>query len=403
MTKKQRPIKTAIIKNFDGDNVPEDFHFPSIGIEQIDRAVFDLFDEELKFEVNSKSGTRSVPVIFATGERFALTRRKKPLRDKNNANILPLISIVRENIDIGPSQGGKSTAISFRAQPGYYIKKRLAKKDRSFQNLINKPGLINQDNVSSDKNFIDSTNKLATVDDTVATRRSKQNLQYSKSSVINLKEEINTNIFELIQVPYPYFISLSYNITFWCQYMQQGNQMIEYFLAKIRVPGGEFPIKTKEGYDLVAFIGDNINFDNNFDNMTDDERIIKYSFTMTIPGYILNSDAPGLSTQLRSFISAPQINFSYPENNSETQATVDYQPLTDREKTIKHVLSDVTNVEQLRNDRGETNEVISTYVPNPFSNNGGEHEFLRIKNSNSRSGESVLSSRIIKEIDKNFE
>ena len=126
MTRKQIPPKKAIIKNFDGDNVPDNFEFPPMGIENIDRAIFDLFDEQLRFEVTARGETRNVPVIFATGERFALTRRKKPLRDKNNANILPLISIVRENADIGSSQGGKSTAISFRAQPGYYIKKRLA-------------------------------------------------------------------------------------------------------------------------------------------------------------------------------------------------------------------------------------------------------------------------------------
>jgi len=406
MTKKQRPVKTAIIKNFDGDNVPEDFEFPSIGIEQIDRAVFDLFDAELKFEINSKTGARSVPVIFATGERFALTRRKKPIRDKNNANILPLISIVRENLDIGPNQGGKSTAISFRAQPGYYIKKRLAEKDRAYQNLLNKPGLNNQDNVATSKNFINDENQTGIQEGTIGKRVPKNKLQFSKNASVNignLNNNINANIFELIQVPYPYFISLSYNITFWCQYMQQGNEMIEYFLSKIRVPGGEFPIKTQEGFDLVAFVGDAINFENNFDSMTDDERIIKYSFSLTVPGYMLNSKAPGLPTLTRSFLSAPEINFSYLESNDDAQITTDYQPLTNKEKTEKHVLSNITTVDQLKNNRGESNEVINTYVDNPFSNDGGENSFLRIKNSNSRTGESVISGRIIKEIGRQIE
>ena len=38
-----KPSKISI-KDFDGDNVPEDFEFPSIGIENIDRALFNLFD-----------------------------------------------------------------------------------------------------------------------------------------------------------------------------------------------------------------------------------------------------------------------------------------------------------------------------------------------------------------------
>ena len=44
-----------IIKKFEGDNPPEDFDFPSIGIEDIDRAVFKLFDEKLSFQTTQKS------------------------------------------------------------------------------------------------------------------------------------------------------------------------------------------------------------------------------------------------------------------------------------------------------------------------------------------------------------
>ena len=87
MANRKPPAKRAIINQFDGDNVPENFEFPSIGIEDIDRSVFNLFDKVLQIETTSKGKSRQVPVIFATGERFALTRRKKPLRDKNNANI----------------------------------------------------------------------------------------------------------------------------------------------------------------------------------------------------------------------------------------------------------------------------------------------------------------------------
>jgi len=400
MKKTRIPPKQMIIKDFDGTNVPEDFDFPSIGIENIDRTLFDLFNEELKFQVTSKGATKQVPVIFATGERFALTRRKNPIRDRNNTNILPLISIVRQSIDIGASQGGKGTAISFRAQPNYVIKKRLSDKDRSFQNLLNKQGLKNQENVASKNNFADSANNLNSNPGTIASRRDKTNLQFSGAASINLNSNLNSNIFEIINVPYPYFVALTYNVTFWCQYMQQGNQMVEYFLNKINVPGGEFAMKTKEGFELVAFIGDNINFENNFDSMTDDERIIKYSFDVTVPGYLLNSDVPGLSKQMRSYFSAPMIDFSY--NDISSPVKLDYQPETDREETERHVLTDITNVKELELQRGESNESLEEYVVNPF-NNKGETQFLKVTNVNSRTGETVVSSRIVKEIDRQYE
>ena len=170
MSKVRIPPKQVIIKDFNGSNSPEDFEFPTIGIENIDRTVFDLFNETLKFQVTSNGKVKNVPVIFATGERFALTRRKNPIRDRNNTNILPLISIVRQNLDIGASQGGKKTAIALRAQPNYTIKNRLSEKDREFQNLLNKQGLRNQDNVASNNNFIDTANSLASQEGKVASR-----------------------------------------------------------------------------------------------------------------------------------------------------------------------------------------------------------------------------------------
>ena len=400
MSKVKIPAKQIVIKDFDGNNVPDNFEFPSIGIENIDRAVFDLFNKTLTFQVTSKDSVKSVPVIFATGERFALTRRKNPIRDNNNTNILPLISIVRQNLDIGPNQGGKKTAIALRAQPNYTIKTRLSEKDRNFQNIVNKPGLRNQDNVATNNNFIDPGNSLSAKEGKIATRREKSNLQFSKTAQVNLNNNISTNIFEIIQVPYPYFITMTYDITFWCQYMQQGNQMIEYLLNKIDVPGGEFAITTREGFELVAFIGDSITSDNNFDNMSEDERIIKYNFSLTLPGYILNSKVPGLSDQTRSYLSAPMIDFSY--YDTSTPVKLDYQPETKKEAIERHVMTDLTNADALKTRRGESNETIESYVPNPFSNSN-ETEFLKVKNVNSRAGESVVSSRIVKEIDRQYE
>jgi len=400
MSKTKIPPKQILIKDFDGSNVPTDFEFPSIGIENIDRAVFDLFNETLNFQVTSEDQVKNVPVIFATGERFALTRRKNPIRDKNNTNILPLISIVRQNLDIGASQGGKKTAIALRAQPNYTVKNKLSEKDRNFQNLVNKSGLRNQDNVATNNNFIDASNSLGAQAGKVATRREKSNLQFSKTAQVNLKNNLGTNIFEIIQIPYPYFITMTYNITFWCQYMQQGNQMIEYLLNKIDVPGGEFAIKTNEGFELVAFIGDSITFDNNFDSMTDDERLIKYNFELTLPGYILNSKVPGLSSQVRSYFSAPSIDFTY--NDISSPVTLDYQSETDKESIERHVMTDLTNADSLKISRGESNATLEALVENPFSNNS-QKEFLRVKNVNSRTGESVVSSRIIKEIDRQYE
>ena len=148
--------REKVINQFEGDNPPDNFEFPSIGIEDIDRAVFKLFDKKLNFQTTQKNQSKKVPVVFAAGERFALTRRKNPIRDKNNALVLPIISIMRGDVDFSQDQGGKKTAIAFREQSSYTIKRRLDKRDREYQNIINKQGLTNQKNVASKNSFLNS-------------------------------------------------------------------------------------------------------------------------------------------------------------------------------------------------------------------------------------------------------
>ena len=138
--------------------VADDFKIPPAGIEQIDRAVFELFDKRLAFEIVVKDVLEKVPVVFSTGERFALTRRKSPIRDNNNTLILPIISIHRTSIDHTASQGGYGTPISYRDQQSYVIRKRLSPKDRDYQKIINKAGLRNQKNVASRSNFASKNN-----------------------------------------------------------------------------------------------------------------------------------------------------------------------------------------------------------------------------------------------------
>ena len=95
-------VQDRIKSGLEGQNIPADFYLPPCGLEDIDRALFNLFDKELQFSIDQRGESRKVPVIFATGERFALIKRREPLRDENEALILPLISIRRTSIDQSP-------------------------------------------------------------------------------------------------------------------------------------------------------------------------------------------------------------------------------------------------------------------------------------------------------------
>ena len=160
--------------------VAEDFNIPPSGIEETDRALFDLFDKRLAFQVKVKEQSTKVPVVFSTGERFALTRRKRAIRDKNNALILPVIAIHRTGIDTSASQGGYGTPIAYRDQQNYIVRKRLDKKDRNYQKIVNKLRLKNQHNVAARANFARSDTFPGNVAKSgrLASRRNLNNLSF---------------------------------------------------------------------------------------------------------------------------------------------------------------------------------------------------------------------------------
>tara|TARA_R110002167_G_scaffold156128_1_gene350755 strand:+ start:1445 stop:2644 length:1200 start_codon:yes stop_codon:yes gene_type:complete len=391
-----------IIKKFDGDNPPEDFEFPSIGIEDIDRTVFKLFDKKLNFQTTQKKESKKVPVVFASGERFALTRRKNPIRDKNNALILPLISIIRNDIDFSPGQKGKGTAISFRNQPSYTVKRRLSKKDRNYQNVINKSGLKNQKNVSSRAGFVlnDIVPGNVAVQGEQASRRNGNNISFTvQSGHINLDADLGKNIFEIIDIPYPEFITVSYEVTFWTQYITQANEMMETLIFNFDGQGQEIAITTDSGYELVAFFDQTFSNGSNFENYSDDERIVKNSINLVIPGYIINPKNPGIPNLARSYFSAPVIDFGYHEQHGKL--VNNNQPDRSKDKFEKNVLQDLTNVKE-EDMRGDISVEIEDKIINPFT---GEEtvQFSKIRHRNQRKGETVGSTLIIKDIENQNE
>ena len=395
--------KKPIFTNFDGTNVPDDFEFPSINLEDIDRAVFNLFDKIIDFQVEQGGVSKKVPVIFSTGERFALTRRKSPIRDKNNAIILPIISIMRGAIDVSSNQHGFKTAISYADQPQYYVKRRLHQKDRQFQNILNKQGIKNQDNVSARKNYLENTVSPGNIakPGTVTSRRNGNNLSFLGSD-ISLADDLSKNIYEIIEIPYPIFTGIKYSAVFWGQYLTQVNEMMQALLSSFPGQAHEISFKTNEGYELVAFFDNSLENDVNFDNFSDEERIIKYTINFTVPGYILNSNIEkGTPKKIRSYISAPMINFGYIE--PKTDVVFNNQPNTDS-NLDKFTLSDIKNENEVSRElkRGESNEDLQIVIEDPL-NKSKKIVFEKVLSKNKRAGETVVSARLVKTIDSQYE
>ncbi len=274
---KVKPFQTigGLGTGLEGVDIPDDFDLPSCGIEDVDRAMFKLFNEDLPFYFEQDGDMKRIPCVFAGGERAMILRKKQPIRDRQGALVLPLISMLRTGIDqstdkgIGPGEGVLT------------IKKRLAPEDRVWKRLENPQGLQNQDNVP--------------------TPNSRGKLTLANGGA---------NVFEVITMPNPRFFKATYEITFWAQYLQQMNNIVEAFMFSYNNGTAKsFKIETNKGYWFVAFAETPISDNTNFDGYADDERIIKASITMSVTGYVINPKIPGLPKPFRRFVSAPRVQF----------------------------------------------------------------------------------------------
>ena len=279
---------------------------PSCGIEDVDVGLFNLFDKEIQPMVSGQdfAALKRVPVVFAAGEKWALLKRGKPIRDKSNTLILPLVTIMRTGI----SQGSDDiTHRGINQQTGeLVIRRRLDSSDRAYQNLLNKQSIIFQKNVAVN-------NGDPTIDNQNITGRkigkSKATLDTRRGAL--LTSNLSNNIYETIVVPSPQFYTSTYQITVWTQYTQHMNQIIEKMIASFLPQAQSWKVTTNKGYWFVASIeGGAFNIETNFDDMSSAERYVKCSFEIKIPAYLWVSSAPGAPIPVKKYISSPIIQFA---------------------------------------------------------------------------------------------
>ena len=395
----------------EGDNVPDDFYIPPAGIEDADRAVYDMFDSQIPFQVvqRGKQGALTqpargateavvkVPVIFATGERFAHVKKLLPFRDDNNTIILPLISIGRKSLDIGTPQ--IMPGITHRGVSDFVLTGKLGREEADYQRLINKLRYKNAPDIASRSNFTlqDVAPGSQSSPGTIASRRNGGNLSYVDPPDNDpLLSRIGDNIFEIITMPYPVFFSTSYEVTFWTQFTQHMNAMIEILASARTGVGQEYKIKSKKGYFYIAELAPAITLNNNTDSFSDEERIIKSSFTLNVMGYIIATQHPGQTSPFRRFLSAPTIDFQTVQTSGEVEVPIDNNVASGDES--KFMLSDLKEIDERGRDiigRGEETATVPDTIADPFTGSR-----VKILHQNPRRGETAASGRLVVDLEK---
>jgi hypothetical protein len=306
----------GLSSGYDSISAP-DLVIPSVGIEDVDVALFNLFDKEIPFQVGGNGvDLKKVPVIFAAGEKWALLKNGRALRDRNGTLILPLITIMRTSIV--QETGNDITGRGINQQTGeIVVQRRLDKSDRGYQNLINRLLLNNQTNLAVTP--IDGVDGQITTDRKIGDLASDPNVN---DGALLFPDKRN-NIYETIVLPSPQFYSAIYEIAMWTQYTQHMNQLIEQLMSSFLPQGNAWRLDTPKGYWFVATVeGNTYNAENNFDDMSQTERAIKLKFTVNVPGYILATQVPGAPVPIKRYVSSPIISFDVGLKESERVGTI---------------------------------------------------------------------------------
>lgn len=302
-TSKPRFNIPGLPSGYEGKSAPTDLTVPSVGLEDVDRALFNLLDKEIPFAAETAQGTTKVPVIFATAEKWAMMKRQRALRDRNNTLILPLITAVRTTVQQAFAED--ITGRGVNQQTGeLLVHRRLDNSDRGYQELINRLLLPHQLNLAVGAGHQDAGQ--------LSTSGSIGDL--SSDPVVQdgglLVSDRTNNVYETLAIPSPQYFTALYDITFWAQYIQQMNHMIEQLMSSFLPQGNAWRLDTEKGYWFVGTVVDNTyNSDNNFDDMAQQERVIKYKFSVRVLGYVLASDVPGMPVAIKRYVSSPSVSF----------------------------------------------------------------------------------------------
>jgi hypothetical protein len=219
------------------------------------------------------------------------------------------------------------------------VKRQLAKEDRDYQNFINKIALKNMTELPT-------TNRL--------TGEEGKNVDIANGGL--LAPQLGNNIWEFITIPQPQYFTATYEIIFWTNYAQHMNYLIETYISSFLPQVRGHKLATDKGYWFMSYTEDNFGSQENFDDFTEDKRVLRYSFNISVKGFILATNHETNMVPCRRWISSPNITFeSLPTDDLVTKKHL--QEVTKNQN--KFILSDL-EADPKTSQNTTTNQKFST-------------------------------------------
>ena len=356
-----------------------------------DTALRNLFFNDIGFTNKSNAGPnkdlelKKPLIIFATGERWALAKKLYPPRDKSKMLLLPAISIRRTGFeqtkeDISGRGINQST--------GYLtIKRKLSSYDKDYQNMLNKLALKNLTNLPTTSNRGNSVGEF------------KNSPNRKQGGLLN--PNLGNNVWEILTIPQPQFFTTTYEVVFWTQYTAHMNEMIEKFVSSYLPQEKAFKLTTDKGYWFMAYVEDSFQNSDNFDDFKDSERIIRYTITMKVKGYILAPQGSTDQVPIKRWVSSPSISFDVLDYGQASQlaSTSRLDKSVDVLASDKFVLTDLQADPQTAQTKTTTEKLTAT---KKISNKPRKFKNVTILESNEKQGETIYRASNIQDLEEFF-
>jgi hypothetical protein len=218
----------------------------TVGIKDIDEAIFYYFNEVLKPQVTQNGKQINVPLVYGSPERWAAMQKDGYYRDKNGKMQAPLIVFRRDNIEKNRTLGNKMDG---NAPHNYGV----FEKKFSKVNMYDRFGALNN----------------------------------------RFKER------ELYAVAIPDYVNITYSCIIFTDFMEQNNKLVE---------GINFASDSYWGSpDRFRFRAMIDNFSTSTEVVQGNERTVKTEFTINLLGYILTDTVNALPFNTKKYYSKSNI------------------------------------------------------------------------------------------------
>ena len=221
----------------------------SVGIQDIDEAIFYYFGEVIKPFVIQNGERLPVPVIYGSPEKWKSFQKDGYYRDEKGKLMAPLIMFKRESLD----------------------------KNRSITNKLD---------ANSPNNY------------QILTKPYDNRNAYDQFAVLNNRKPQK----QYYAVVAPDYVTLTYNCEIFTYYIEQQNKIVEAIQYASDAYWGN-----PQRYQFKAMI-DSFAFQTQL--ATDNERIVRSTFTLKINGYIIPNTIQKDTTALNKFSNKTQVNIS---------------------------------------------------------------------------------------------